>query len=145
MAVSEPVLLPAGTLIFGSPDIDLWRNSTRPRPIWMFDMNVAGSDMLLRISWRGGLVEVSTDASSPDPETYGRLELLRRSKIEPGFEDPAPTDTLYRDAVRWDFTDAAVRALPLGRIARGRLYRDARRKGAGELRLYRDFFFIVRG
>lgn len=132
----------SGSPALGGIDIEIWRDTNRPRPIWAFDMDIAGSVMVLSVSWGWGGFEVASEAGYGDPD-YGTLTVMSLYDILK--TEPRPPYPAHRDTVRWEFTDAAVKAMPLGRIARGCLYRvvpDAPGR-AGERRLYRGFCFIV--
>lgn len=138
-----------GSPVLGDIDKPVWRDTNRPRPMWAFGMNLAGSTMVLRVSWRGGGFTTSSDPDDPNVTLYGGLDLIRLSDIDPDAAVPADAagDPLYRDTVRWSFSSAAAALIPLGRIAEYHLrreVRDAEVGEVGEVRLYREGFLIGR-
>ena len=136
-----------GYPVLGAVDKRIWRDTNRPRPIWPFGMNLAGSVMVLRVSWRGGGFATSTDPADPGVALYGPLELIRLEGIDPKAP-AAEDDPLYRNTVRWSFTATAAALIPLGRIAAYRLRREIRDtdpdEPEGERRLYREGHLIGR-
>lgn len=128
-----------GSPVLGEADIRIWRNSNRPRPIWRFAMDLAGSEMRLRVRWRGGGFDVSSAAAG----LYGQLLLLTERDIDRSA-DPPPRPT-YRDVVCWAFTPLAAAEIPLGRIAQYQLDRHAVFRADGEQRAYREGYFLGMG
>ncbi|GAB6842387.1 hypothetical protein HNR00_003595 [Methylorubrum rhodinum] len=138
-----------GSPVLGDIDKLVWRDTNRPRPIWAFGLNLAGSTLVLRVSWWGGGFATSSDPDDPNVTLYGGLDLIRLSDIDPDAAVPADAagDPLYRDTVCWSFSPAAAALIPLGRIAAYRLRREMRDLDVdevGEMRLYREGFLIGR-
>lgn len=146
MAIS----VPPGSPVMTEPGIDVWRKTNRPRPIWVFEMDLAGSDVVLSVAWGGGGFTVSTndDDDENDNATHGRLSLLSVPDIDSGAAWDFPSDR--RDVVRWEFTFRAAEEIPLGKIAVYWLRREVRADDdeadePGEYRVYREGHFIGKG